>query len=289
MPRHKCAESSSPFAAASGSVSHPLCSCPQAASPRQCPAFGRGCKAEPSTQQVRWGDRAGKEGQRRAPSTGSSDSSPRGEEREGDCEHKCCGISDSWTSLPSSALEKPSPDNSPGLISHPAELLPSTLAGFCQSLLIGTLNAAEEKLLSDPRCVLCFPLQEHAGIWRRFPMRLCCLCPTQPAGSGQCWAAGLALSTRCHLWDIPPFARAPAGLSLPSGRAQLPHSISVLPVSPMEKTPLCPLHSISLPGQQERNPKLPSNHPSAVVGKSNKRNNTNALNLCACGGRWEQQ
>lgn len=48
---------------------------------------------------------------------------------------------------------------------------------FCQSLPIHNLNPAEEKLLSDPLCALCFPLQKHGGIRRCFPITFCCLCP----------------------------------------------------------------------------------------------------------------
>lgn len=45
--------------------------------------------------------------EKQLPAWAALGSSPRKEEREADCEQKCCGISNSQNSLPSSALEKP--------------------------------------------------------------------------------------------------------------------------------------------------------------------------------------
>lgn len=101
---------------------------------------------------------------------------------------------------------------------------------------------------------LCTNIEAFGGV---SPSGSAVFIPTQPVGSRYCWAAGLALSTTSHLWDIPPFSLGScwAGSALKEGTALLKHVSAVQ--NPKEKTPLCPLCNISLPGQQECNPNLP--------------------------------
>lgn len=50
---------------------------------------------------------------------------------------------------------------------------------------------------------LCTNIEAFGGV---SPSGSAVFIPTQPVGSRYCWAAGLALSTTSHLWDIPPFS-----------------------------------------------------------------------------------